>query len=78
MVQPIPKRRLLQLLAQSSEGIEYTIERRCCSLPGDDAAETLFYSCLKDGQPVQWHGMGRYELPDGTFVEVVGIGSPYR
>lgn len=61
---------ILELMAVADDGTTYRIERRCRILPGEDLP-AFFYCCLPDGQHVSWLGSGRYQLPDGTIVQMV-------
>lgn len=64
-------KRTFEVLAVANDGRTYRIERRCQLLPGDEDA-SHYYCCLPDGQLVTWLGKGRYELPNGTVVQIAG------
>lgn len=61
---------ILELMVAADDGTTYRIERRCRFLPGEEHP-AFFYCCLPDGQHVSWLGSGRYQLPDGTIVQMV-------
>jgi hypothetical protein len=64
-------KRPMELVAVDRDGVTYIIERRCRSLPCDDGQQAFFYCCLRDGQPVSWHGENNYQLSDGTALLAV-------
>ncbi|WP_125284647.1 hypothetical protein [Achromobacter denitrificans] len=63
-------KRAIAVTAMAQDGTGYRIERRAHSLPGDKAEDAFLYCCIPDGQPVGWLGYGRYQLPDGTIVQI--------